>query len=121
MNLRNTTWLALALSLSGCGDEARVEDAGTSEACESFCDTGHVLCDLLSDTPNREACLAICENDLKVAAVIGATCATAQEAGFACAGGLDCVQFDDWIDSVPPDDYPCRAESLAIGAACEQQ
>ena len=31
-----------------------------------------------------------------------------------CAGGLSCEQLEAWSDEISPDDYPCRAEEIAI-------
>lgn len=63
---------------------------------------------------STEDCLAQCQGDLSEAAEFGQACVDAVDDLAACIAGGSCADFEAWLDEIPSDSYPCKAQDDAI-------
>lgn len=90
----------------GCsGDEGSSSDNNCSAACA-------VISPCVMQSTSD--CLAQCEGDLSEAAASGEACVSAVDDLAACIGAGSCEDFEAWLEEIPADSYPCRAEDIAI-------
>lgn len=113
--------LLAPMAVWGCGDSVDSTGSGgmmfePGPTCIAFCAKVIGSCGAFSFT--ETTCEQGCEGDLASAAEISEACETALDLGFQCVTGLDCQGVYDWRDSVPADDYPCRAASILVDETC---
>ena len=111
MTLRNAiglVGLCGALSM-GCGDDSN--SSGGNDNCNAACSV--ITQCVAQSTPD---CLAQCRGDLMEAAEFGQACVDAVNDLAACLGGGTCDDFEAWLDEIPADSYPCKAQDDAIDA-----
>lgn len=91
----------------GCGDDGSGSAGGNN--CSAAC---AVITECIMQSTAE--CMAQCQGDLTEAAEFGQACVSAVNDVAACIAGGSCADFEAWIDEVPADSYPCKAEDDAI-------
>lgn len=110
--------VAALSALAGCGDDDNGSggtggSGGSSSNCAAACDN-EVEC---NEIP-RTVCEAVCNEALLIAEQISDQCVDAVNTVLACAGALSCTQYEAWQNEMPPDGFPCQAETEACDAEC---
>ena len=131
--------LTLSLGALGCGDGSG-ESGGSAGSggvggtggvvmfepgptCIAFCANVVGDCNALAEVEgfedvDEESCQQGCEGNLADERAVSEPCGDAVEAVFQCAAELACRDVYNWLDRLPPDDYPCRSEVADVNGAC---
>lgn len=97
----------------GCSDDAAPSDPKLAN-CGTFCDKV-VEC---SEGASRPVCTSDCNVIANSLSLVSPQCLAGFAAINACVSGLSCEEREAWLDGIPPDSYPCKAEDDAGEAAC---
>lgn len=100
------------LTLGACGDDPA--SSGSLANCGAFC-AKLVECNPGSST---QECLSECNGFAQQFQRVSADCLAAYTSVNTCVGGLTCEQGEAWVDEIPPDSYPCKAQDDALEAVC---
>ena len=84
---------------------------GSGNNCAAACE---VIVPCFNDTV--QSCLAQCEGNIQEANDVSAACGTAVNNLAGCLGGLSCEQANAWLDEIPADSFPCKAQEDAVDA-----
>lgn len=101
---------AITFPIGGCGDD----DGGDLANCDDYCAVW-AMC----TTRDLDACKTDCtEFNESLSADLGQACADADAEVNACVAGLTCEGLEGWLDEVPADSYPCKAEDDDADQIC---
>jgi hypothetical protein len=101
----------------GCETEPSGSGDGEVEApqvCKDYCEV-EVSCDQV----DRQECEDGCTDYYLAAAGVGGFCPQSFQDLFACVAGLDCDEYQAWLDETPAGGFPCRDQQSKYKLDCE--